>query len=404
MTDTATNTATNSATNGTTTDTASAAGGVPTDQGPPDRGTPDRGRADQSLGEGFSVRRAHALVADLFTPRPAVYWADLAASYAVFAAAFWAARPAGYTTPAGILLTAVATLAAYRCAAFIHELSHLRTRRALRRFRWGWNALVGIPFMIPAFMFDAHVKHHSVRTYGTRDDPEYRPLERLTRGRALAFLGMSFALPLLAPVRFGLLTPVSLVNARLRRHLHAHLATLKFDFDYVGGPPTDRRQARAWLVQELACTLWVAAGAALLFTGTVTVQRAVQGYAVFSGLLLVNAIRTLVSHRWGGNEEPMSLVEQMADSINFPRRPLLTELWAPLGLRLHALHHLFPGLPYHALPEAHRRLTAALPPGSPYHRTAGTGLAASLAALWRGTAHRGPSLPPPRRGGPLTTP
>jgi fatty acid desaturase len=35
----------------------------------------------------------------------------------------------------------------------------------------------------------------------------------------------------------------------------------------------------------------------------------------------------------------------------------------------HALHHLFPGLPYHALPEAHRRLVHELPSDCSYHAT-----------------------------------
>jgi fatty acid desaturase len=44
------------------------------------------------------------------------------------------------------------------------------------------------------------------------------------------------------------------------------------------------------------------------------------------------------------------------DSNDFPS--VLAELWAPVGLRYHAMHHLFPQLPYHALPEARRRVLA----------------------------------------------
>ena len=49
-----------------------------------------------------------------------------------------------------------------------------------------------------------------------------------------------------------------------------------------------------------------------------------------------------------------------------PPPGLLAELWAPVGLRYHALHHLLPSLPYHSLPEAHRRLAAQLGSGSTY--------------------------------------
>jgi fatty acid desaturase len=65
---------------------------------------------------------------------------------------------------------------------------------------------------------------------------------------------------------------------------------------------------------------------------------------------------------------------QFLDSVNVPPPTLLPALWAPVGLRYHAIHHLLPGLPYHALGEAHRRLSAALPGGSPYHRANYAGL------------------------------
>ena len=55
--------------------------------------------------------------------------------------------------------------------------------------------------------------------------------------------------------------------------------------------------------------------------------------------------------------------------MNITGTGFVTELFFPLGLRYHALHHLFPALPYHNLGRAHRRLVAQLPAGSPYHKT-----------------------------------
>src|SRR3546814_19469343 len=65
--------------------------------------------------------------------------------------------------------------------------------------------------------------------------------------------------------------------------------------------------------------------------------------------------------------EVLTVTGQFLDSVNVPPPGLLPELWAPVGLRYHALHHLLPGVPYHSLAEAHRRLKDALPADSQYH-------------------------------------
>jgi hypothetical protein len=52
-------------------------------------------------------------------------------------------------------------------------------------------------------------------------------------------------------------------------------------------------------------------------------------------------------------------------------------LLCPVGLRFHALHHLFPGLPYHNLEKAHGRLSTALPVSSDYHLS-------NLHSVWQG--------------------
>jgi fatty acid desaturase len=116
----------------------------------------------------------------------------------------------------------------------------------------------------------------------------------------------------------------------------------------------------------------------------IAVELLAQLYLIASAALLMNSLRTLAAHRYRSPGDPLTMTQQLLDSINYPRRSWAAALWAPVGLRFHAVHHLFPGIPYHNLPAAHARLVRLLPPESPYHQTEGRGLVASLRELWRG--------------------
>jgi len=63
------------------------------------------------------------------------------------------------------------------------------------------------------------------------------------------------------------------------------------------------------------------------------------------------------------------LFSQIQDSVTITNSPILHELLFPVGMRYHALHHMMPGMPYHNLGHAHRRLMAELGPDSPYRDT-----------------------------------
>ena len=73
------------------------------------------------------------------------------------------------------------------------------------------------------------------------------------------------------------------------------------------------------------------------------------------------------------------------ESVNVPPPGLIAEIWAPVGLRYHALHHLMPSMPYHALPEAHRRLKAELGENSTYDGAHHKGMAQLVGLIAKST-------------------
>ncbi|MET9544767.1 fatty acid desaturase [Streptomyces sp. NPDC006627] len=332
--------------------------------------------------ERFSVKEAHDLLRGLFRPRMAVYWTDFTLSVLLAGVAFWAVQPLGGLTVAGVAAFLVSVLATYRCFAFIHEIAHFRAKKSFGPFRMWWNAVFGIPMMVPVFLYECHGEHHNRKLYGTAQDAEYLPLARMAPSNIVGLLITPLFLPFFGPYRFAVLTPLSWFVPRIREYLYSNVSALKLDFEYRGRQPTDEEKW-LWRGQELLCLAWIATAATLLAVGVVPPARLAQWYALFVTVALLNSLRLLAAHRYLGDEDEMSIVEQMMDTVNHSRARLLGELWAPVGLRLHALHHLMPGLPYHSFPQAHARLVAGLPEGSAYRLTESPGLTFSLRRLLR---------------------
>ena len=333
--------------------------------------------------EGFSPKTVHRIVSDLMRPRLKVYWADFLLSMIVAVGAFAVIPVLHWRMPASLISMVVLIIALYRAFVFLHEIVHFRSRRQFARFRLWWNLLCGIPLFMPVFMFEHHADHHSQRWYGTSHDAEYIALARMPPREIVKLLASVPLLPLFGPLRFGVLTPVSWFVPRLRTYVYENLSALKLDLDYKGRPPGSAAERRSWMLQEMGCLILLVVAAIGFLSGVIPWIFLLQWYVMYAGLAGLDTVRLLGAHRYRGDEESMSVVDQMLDTYNYPRRRILTELWAPVGLRLHALHHLLPGLPYHSYQEAHLRLVAQLPESSPYRTTESDGLLTSLATLWR---------------------
>jgi fatty acid desaturase len=326
--------------------------------------------------EPIDIVRARALVADLFAGSRKRYLVDMLLSWAVGAFAFVALVILPPWSVGWFAALVPCVLAFYRAMGFVHELAHQRSD-AFRPIRFLWNALCGVPFLLPSFLYDDHAHHHSRARYGTARDGEYVPWGHMPLRAMFLCLLVSFLAPWLAVVRFLVLFPVSLTSNKLRDIVFTRASSLTLHGGHVRELPTRREQWR-WRLQEAMCFAYVCGMATLVATRYLPLRVVLTEFAVLAIVSGLNSIRILGAHRYRGTGEPMSFHGQILDSVNYPYGGIVTTLWAPVGLQFHALHHLFPALPYHALDEAHRRLVQGLPAHSAYHDTISIGLLATL--------------------------
>jgi fatty acid desaturase len=123
-----------------------------------------------------------------------------------------------------------------------------------------------------------------------------------------------------------------------------------------------KRDDRLWRLQEFGAFVYGVTAIGLVASGIFPASVIFAWYVVATLIFLLNSLRTLAAHAYRNpGDRVMTRAEEFLDSVNVLGIPFITALWAPVGLRFHATHHLFPSLPYHELAKAHRALIEELP-------------------------------------------
>ncbi len=161
------------------------------------------------------LRAAADLTRDLNLPSSRIYWSDFLASALL---GYGALALAATTASLFIMLVAgvVSIFALFRAGSFIHELTHIK-KGELKGFKLGWNLIVGIPLLIPSFLYEGiHNLHHAKIRYGTLEDPEYLPLALMKPSTLPLFVVAAALAPIALLFRFAVLAPLSTLIPPLR--------------------------------------------------------------------------------------------------------------------------------------------------------------------------------------------
>lgn len=329
------------------------------------------------------MAEAKRIIQDLFEPKPLIYWGDFLFHDFLGWAAFILAVRARNFSIIQISAFVVAGFALYRAVLFVHELSHFK-KGTFQGFLWAWNLVCGFPLTLPSFLYlGVHTEHHKTQIYGTKDDPEYFPFALAKPYRIFLFPLTMLVAPAFFLLRFLVLAPLSYILPPLRQPLWILASSLAAGGSYRRPLPNEKEKRIAW-IQEFMTFAYLATSFILMANRILPWKVLLFWYILAVFILVANSVRSLAAHcDRNPPDHKMSFDEQILDSTDIPGNLFLTALWAPVGLRYHATHHLFPAIPYHSLGEAHRRLMRELPKNSPLVLAFRKSLWSALSELWK---------------------
>jgi len=258
------------------------------------------------------------------------------------------------------------TILIYRGQLFIHEVVH--QRKNITGLALAYEIFFGWPNSYPSYIHDPHLAHHGKKTYGTKEDAEYTPHINDSWLKMLQPIISSLLLPIFSTIRFCLLPPLMIFfPLNWKKKIYQHASTLIVEIKYKRPIKSDV-EIKTMMINDLICSLYRWAFITVLVLGIIPLKTLWVWLAMIFIASALNMYRTKIAHRYLGDGKPMSQEGQLLDSVTVSGS-FLSAIWAPVGLRYHSAHHLYPVMPYHNLGKLHAYLSSPEMSDHPYNRT-----------------------------------
>ncbi|WP_419172451.1 fatty acid desaturase family protein [Halobacteriovorax sp.] len=247
----------------------------------------------------------------------------------------------------------------YRGTLLVHEVSHIAKK--IKGYRLAFNLLFGWPNAYPVYLGDAHLFHHGKRTYGTTRDPEYKYISSFDFLTLLRPFFSSLLLPFIQIIRFGIY-PLSylFLNKEQRIWTYQNISTLAFSMDYKR-PYRKEEEISRMIRNDLMCMLYKFVIGCAIYLSILPFEIIWVWYSVVVISSTLNMYRALFNHLYTNESlTPMGWEDHLLDTVTIESGPSSFFIFVN-GLNYHAIHHLFPELPYTNLAKAHRELMQKLP-------------------------------------------
>jgi fatty acid desaturase len=313
----------------------------------------------------------NCLPPDIFEVKAKIYWIDFLSCILIGWGAFIDLGIVPLLSLQFWVLFLISIFAFYRGLGFVHEICHQSNNKKLSKsFIFVWHFLSGIFFFFPATAYSCHLDHHNPKYFKSDRDPQYP----VVKGKLLAIFLLLFVQPIVNPIvlaiRYLILAPISLVHQPFRHFLESHFSSIAYP-GYVAKFNDEQKKVLLKIEISMFFTWFVLI---LLFSFQVLPILHLSFYYFISVVIWsLNFFRSLGEHYLDKLSDRMLTVEeQFLDSFNYSQGVFLPLLYVT-GLRYHALHHLFPTIPYHNLAQAHNYLKKYLPKDSFYHQAEAIG-------------------------------